>query len=38
MLEWVGGSFDPEDAELDETNMLLKTIPHNTADFNGYIP
>mgnify|MGYP001791610577 FL=1 len=38
MLEWVGGSFDPEDAELDEVNALLKTIPHDTADFNGYIP
>ena len=38
MLEWVGGSFDPEDAELDTINALLKTIPHDTADFNGYIP
>lgn len=38
MLEWVGGFFDPEDAELDEINMLLKTIPHDTANFNGYIP
>lgn len=37
MLEWVGGSFDPEDAELDTINELLKTIPHDTADFNGYI-
>jgi hypothetical protein len=36
--EWVGSSFDPEDAELDEINTLLKTIPHDTADFNGYIP
>jgi DNA invertase Pin-like site-specific DNA recombinase len=38
MLEWVGGSFDPEAAELDTINALLKTIPHDTADFNGYIP
>lgn len=38
MLEWVGGSFDPEEAELDEINALLRTIPHDTADFNGYIP
>ena len=38
MLEWVGGSFDPEEAELDEINALLKTIPHDTAEFNGYIP
>lgn len=38
MLEWVGGSFDPEDAELDEINTLLRTIPHDTANFNGYIP
>ena len=37
LLEWVGGSFDPEDAELDEINLLLKTIPHDTAGFNGYI-
>jgi hypothetical protein len=26
MLEWVGGSFDPEDAELDEANQQLKLI------------
>jgi hypothetical protein len=26
MLEWVGGSFDPEDAELDEANEQLKLI------------
>jgi len=38
LLEWVGGSFDSEDAELDEINLLLKTIPHDTAEFNGYIP
>lgn len=38
LLEWVGDSFDPEDAELDEINTLLKMIPHETADFNGYIP
>lgn len=38
MLEWVGGAFDPEDAELDTINALLKTIPYDTADFNGYIP
>ena len=38
MLKWVGGSFDPEEAELDEINMLLKTIPHDMANFNGYIP
>ena len=37
-LEWVGSSFDPEDAELDEVNELLKTIPHDTAGFNSYIP
>lgn len=38
LLEWIGGSFDPEDAELDEINSLLKTIPLDTADFNGYVP
>lgn len=37
-LEWLGSSFDPEEADLDEINDLLKTIPHNTANFNGYIP
>ncbi|NJN73587.1 MAG: plasmid pRiA4b ORF-3 family protein [Limnothrix sp. RL_2_0] len=37
LLEWVDGSFDPDDAEFDEINTRLKTIPHNTADFNGYI-
>lgn len=26
MLEWVGGSFDPEDAELDAVNEQLKLI------------
>ena len=31
-------SFDPEEADLDEINDLLKTIPHNTAKFNDYIP
>ncbi|NJL46369.1 MAG: plasmid pRiA4b ORF-3 family protein [Leptolyngbyaceae cyanobacterium SM2_5_2] len=38
MLEWVGGSFDPEDAELDEVNHLLKTIPHDTTEFEGSFP
>ena len=37
-LEWLGTSFDPEEADLDEINDLLKTIPHDTAKFNGYIP
>jgi DNA invertase Pin-like site-specific DNA recombinase len=27
MLEWVGGFFDPEDAELDEVSYQLKLIP-----------
>ncbi len=27
MLEWVGGFYDPEDAELDEVNYGLKMIP-----------
>ena len=27
MLEWVGGSFDPEDADLDDVNPQLKMIP-----------
>lgn len=27
MLEWVGGFYDPEDAELDEVNGQLKMIP-----------
>ena len=27
MLEWVGGFFDPEDAELGEINAQLKMIP-----------
>lgn len=36
MLEWAGGFFDPEDAELDEINHLLKTIPHDTTGFEGW--
>ena len=35
MLEWVGGYFDPEDAEFDEINPCLKMIPKDTADFEG---
>lgn len=35
LLEWIGGSFDSEDAELDKINIFLKTIPLDTADFNG---
>ena len=35
-LEWLGSSFDSEDVELDEINELLETIPHDTAEFNGY--
>lgn len=27
MLEWVGGFFDPEDAELDDVNPRLKMMP-----------
>ncbi|TVQ14304.1 MAG: plasmid pRiA4b ORF-3 family protein, partial [Leptolyngbya sp. DLM2.Bin27] len=38
MLEWIGSAFDPEEAELDEINSLLKTIPHDTAKFNRYTP
>jgi hypothetical protein len=38
MLEWVGGFFDPEDAELDEIRHLLKTIPHDTTQFEGMFP
>ena len=37
-LEWLGMSFDPDAADLNEINDLLKTIPHNMAKFNGYIP
>jgi DNA invertase Pin-like site-specific DNA recombinase len=37
MLEWVGGAFDPEDAEFDEINPLLKMIPRDTTHFEGYI-
>ena len=36
--EWLGTSFDPEDADLDGINDLLKTIPHDTAEFGDYIP
>jgi hypothetical protein len=38
MLEWVGGFFDPEDAELAEVNHVLKTIPHDTTGFEGSFP
>jgi hypothetical protein len=36
MLEWVGGVFDPEEAELNEINPLLKMIPKDTSDFEGW--
>jgi len=35
MLEWAGGFFDPEDADLDGANYLLKKIPHDTTGFEG---
>ena len=35
MLEWVGGFFDPEDAEFNEINPLLKMIPQDTTHFEG---
>ncbi|NJN23492.1 MAG: plasmid pRiA4b ORF-3 family protein [Acaryochloridaceae cyanobacterium RL_2_7] len=37
-LEWLGNAFDSEEADIDEINDLLKTIPHDTADFNSHIP
>ena len=36
-LEWLGTSFDPEKADLDEINGLLKSIPRDTTEFNGYV-
>lgn len=36
-LEWIEGPFDPEDADLDQINRMLKKIPLNTANFDGYI-
>jgi hypothetical protein len=27
MLEWIGGSFDPEAVNLEEINFSLKEIP-----------
>ena len=36
--EWLGTSFDSEDADFDGINDLLKTIPHDTAEFGDYIP
>jgi len=35
MLEWVGGRFDPEDAEFDEINPGLKMIPKEASKFEG---
>lgn len=35
MLEWVGGYFDPEDAEFDEINPCLKMIPQDASKFEG---
>ena len=35
MLEWVGGYFDPEDAEVDEINPCLKMIPKDASEFEG---
>lgn len=36
-LEWLGTSFDPEEVGLDEINNLLKSIPRDLTEFNGYI-
>ena len=36
-LEWLGTPFDPEKASLDEINDLLRSIPHDLTEFNGYI-
>lgn len=35
MLEWVGGEFDPEDAEFDEINPCLKMISKDASKFEG---
>ena len=35
-LEWLGTSFNPEKVDLNEINHLLKSIPHDTSEFNGY--
>ncbi len=35
MLEWVGGYYNPEDADFDEINPCLKMIPLDAADFEG---
>ncbi|MFK8186265.1 MAG: plasmid pRiA4b ORF-3 family protein [Phormidesmis sp.] len=34
MLEWAGGSFDPEETDLNEINACLKKIPKDAAEFN----
>lgn len=34
-LDWLGTSFNPEDADLNEINDRLKSIPHDTTEFNG---
>ena len=36
-VEWLGSSFDPEKVDLDEINDLLKSIPRDLTEFNGYI-
>ena len=36
MLEWVGGSFEPEDAEFSVINPSLKLIPKDAANFDGW--
>lgn len=36
-LEWLDTSFDPEEVGLDDINDLLKSIPHDLTEFNGYI-
>ena len=35
-LEWLGTAFDPEEVDLNEINDLLKSIPDDTTEFNGY--
>ena len=36
-LEWLGSSFDPEKIDIEEINDLLKSIPRDLTEFNGYV-
>lgn len=34
MLDWVGGSFNPEEVDLEEIKLLVNLVPHDVDKLN----